>query len=180
MIVNPLHPRLPAGREPRVKDDWPLCPPPISFRSPRLVARRLSSTASIDCRSISWSSCAPGGPAKLGAGPIPTSRLTSDQDEISGLAVALTQIARLTRNLESRKTIRHSTATDPTSRSAAAPTRYSSATSPWRAKRQQVTTEFPPRTSISTRSTIFASITRAAKAISRGRRRGRPHWPTSR
>ena len=88
--------------------------------------------------------------------------------------------ARLTRNRETRKTIRLSTATGPTSRSAAAPTRYSSATSPWRAKRQQMTIELPPRISISTRSTIFALITRAVKAISRGRHRRRPRRPTSR
>ena len=50
--------------------------------------------------------------------------------EISGLAVALTQIARLTSNREAHRAIRHSTATDPTSRSVAALTRYSSATSP--------------------------------------------------
>jgi hypothetical protein len=56
----------------------------------------------------------------------------------------------------------------------------SSATSPWHAKRRRTVIQLPPRISTSTRSTISASITRAARAISRGRRRGRPHRPTSR
>src|ERR1700686_614185 len=63
--------------------------------------------------------------------------------------------ARSNSNHESRKTIRHSTAMAPTSRSAAAPTRYSSATSPWHAKRQRATIELPPRISTSMRNTIF-------------------------
>ena len=78
------------------------------------------------------------------------------------------------------QTVRRSTATGPTSKSAAAPTRSSSGTSPWHAKRQRATIELPPRISTSTRSTIFASTTRAARAISTGRRRGRPHRLTSR
>jgi hypothetical protein len=49
---------------------------------------------------------------------------------MGGLAVALTQIARLESNRESRKTVRRSTATGPTSKSAATRIRYSSATSP--------------------------------------------------
>ena len=120
-----------------------------------------------------------GGPAKLGAGSMPTSRMTCDQDQIGGLAVALTQIARLESNRDSRKTVRLSTATGLTSRSAVAPTRFLSATSPWHAKRRRTAIELPRRISTSTRSTISALITRAARAISRGRRRGRPHRPTS-
>ncbi len=49
----------------------------------------------------------------------------------------------------------------------------------WRAKRRRAVTELPPRISTNTQSTIFGSLTRAAKAIGRGRRRGRPLQPTS-
>jgi hypothetical protein len=90
------------------------------------------------------------------------------------------QTARLNSNLELRKTARHSTATAPASRSAAAPIKYSSATSAWRAKQRRAVIELPRRISISTPSTISASTTRAAKAISRGRRHGQTRRPTSR
>jgi hypothetical protein len=97
----------------------------------------------------------------------PTPRASGDQHPISGLGVALTKTGHPTSSREGHNPIGRSTVMALASASEGAPSRYTSVTLRSRRKRREVTTELPPKITISTRSTISASATRVVLAIQR-------------
>jgi hypothetical protein len=87
----------------------------------------------------------------------PTSNVSWDQDQISGLAAASTQTGQPNSSKRS-KLISYSTAAALPNASAEAPSKLLSATSPWRRKRNEATIESAQRITTSMRNTISANV----------------------